>query len=240
MDSLWSKSVGALKDVASIGIAKINSPMDYIDIAVIKATEHNDIPPKEEHILTALAATESINLSLGYLRDVVEKRLEGTENWMVAVKTLALIHRLMMDGRNSIFGEIEEMQPYSSLAKKMARTFNFNYRSSPLDVDCSRWVRRYSSYLSQRLYCNISFEYDILSKKNTRRTKKLKVEHIFGGLPSLQLVLCCLLDCFPRENRVGMNSLIQHTLVLLVKEAQIIYGIINYYIHRLADADILK
>jgi hypothetical protein len=93
MESWSRRTVGALKDAGNIGYAKFRSKISDIDIAVLKSTRHNNIPPNENHVLIALAATDSSEL-LPYLRHVVEMRLNRTKNWMVTLKTLALIHRL--------------------------------------------------------------------------------------------------------------------------------------------------
>jgi hypothetical protein len=235
MDSQWKKAVGALKDVASIGLADLNGPMGFIDIAVVKATQHNDSPPKEKHVFTALAAT-NCSLTRPRLKRAVEERLRRTKDWMVAVKTLALIHRLIRDSHYLIFIEEEEMR-HSSHATLLAFTsLQFHDRSSRLASDCSLWVRRYSSYLDHRLRCNRIFKCDILSESHHSRTTNLDIEYIFIALSSLQQLLGCLLNCAPQGSRVVMNSLIQYALDLLVKDGRNIYRTINHFICKLVDS----
>ena len=71
MESWFRQTIGALKDAGNIGYAKFKSKMPGIDIAVLKSTRHNDIPPKENHFLVALSATESAEL-LPQLRHAME------------------------------------------------------------------------------------------------------------------------------------------------------------------------
>ncbi|KAL5974147.1 hypothetical protein ACLOJK_030810 [Asimina triloba] len=49
MDS-WRKAYGALKDSTKVGLAKVNSEFKDLDIAVVKATNHSECPPKERYV----------------------------------------------------------------------------------------------------------------------------------------------------------------------------------------------
>jgi len=50
----WRKACGAIKDSATVGIAKVNSgggrERKDLDVAVVKATTHVERPPKERHV----------------------------------------------------------------------------------------------------------------------------------------------------------------------------------------------
>lgn len=49
----WRKAYGAIKDSATVGLAKVNSGgRDHkdLDVAVVKATSHVERPPKERHL----------------------------------------------------------------------------------------------------------------------------------------------------------------------------------------------
>jgi hypothetical protein len=44
------KALGAIKDSTKVGLAKVNSTYKDLDIAVVKATNHVECPPKEKHV----------------------------------------------------------------------------------------------------------------------------------------------------------------------------------------------
>ncbi|KAH0896540.1 hypothetical protein HID58_046108 [Brassica napus] len=44
------KAYGALKDSTTVGLAKVNSEFKDLDIAIVKATNHVESPPKERHV----------------------------------------------------------------------------------------------------------------------------------------------------------------------------------------------
>ncbi|KAJ0603717.1 putative ANTH domain, ENTH domain-containing protein [Helianthus annuus] len=46
----WRKAYGALKDQTAVGLAHVNSDFKEVDVAIVKATNHVECPPKERHI----------------------------------------------------------------------------------------------------------------------------------------------------------------------------------------------
>jgi len=233
MDSWSRKIVGALKDAGNIGYAKLNSKAADIDIAVLKCSRHNDIPPEEKHVLTALAATESSEL-LPHLRRVVRMRLSRTKNWMVTLKTLALIHRLLRDGRGQIPIFTDEDKPQYSSNKDLLASMSEHFKdgSSPLAIECSGWIRKYSSYLTRRLHCNRILKYGA----DNNQKDIMEVKELLEDMKSLEMLVDCLVDCnIPDEFPVAKNSLFQYVLHLLMKECSNICAAFNVCICNLLD-----
>ncbi|CAA0842198.1 Putative clathrin assembly protein [Striga hermonthica] len=52
----FRKAYGALKDSTKVGLAKVNSEFKDLDIAIVKATNHVERPPKERHVRKIFAA----------------------------------------------------------------------------------------------------------------------------------------------------------------------------------------
>jgi len=231
MDSWSRKAVGALKDVASVGFANMNGRITDIDVAVVKATRHNEIPPSEKHVLIAVTATNDRSLRR-YLRRTIEERLRRTKNWMVAVKTLTLIHRLIRDALPTFADE--EMRHSSDTTPLMAVSHTFEDSSSPLALEFSFWVRSYSFYLSQSLRCKRIVNHGIFVENQSKTPKIFETVQLLEDLRSLQQLLDCLLDCTPpREGPVAFNPLIHYALDLIVKECPEIYATINVRICKL-------
>ncbi|KAG4931567.1 hypothetical protein JHK82_048677 [Glycine max] len=81
------------------GIAKVASNMaSKMEFKIVKAMSHNDDPTNDKYI------REILNLmshSRGYIHacvTAVSKQLGKTRDWIVALKALMFVHRLMNEG----------------------------------------------------------------------------------------------------------------------------------------------
>ncbi|CAD6335536.1 unnamed protein product [Miscanthus lutarioriparius] len=202
----WRKACGAIKDSATVGIAKVNSgggrERKDLDVAVVKATTHVERPPKERHVAAIFAATSSSRplTDVSYCVHALAKRLSKTRNWVVALKTLIVIHRTLREG-DAAFRE--ELLGYRRNGHAL-RMSNFKDDSSPQAWDCSAWVRTYALYLEERLECFRVLRYDIESERlrpaegdprGQSRTRTLGQDDLLEQLPALQQLLFRLVSC---------------------------------------------
>ncbi|KAL6006254.1 hypothetical protein ACLOJK_040300 [Asimina triloba] len=145
------KAIGAVKDQTSIGIAKVasNSAPD-LDVAIVKATSHDDDPAEEKHIREILTLT---SYSRGYVNACVatiSKRLGKTRDWIVALKVLTLVHRLLSDGDPSFQ---QEIMYATRRGTRLLNMSDFRDEAHSSSWDHSAFVRTYALYLDQRLEC---------------------------------------------------------------------------------------
>lgn len=83
----WRKAYGALKDSTKVGLANFNSEYKDLDIAIVKATNHVECPPKERHLRKIMYAT-SVNrprADVAYSICTLARRLSKTKNWIVGL-----------------------------------------------------------------------------------------------------------------------------------------------------------
>lgn len=143
------KAIGAVKDQTSIGIAKVASNMaPELEVAVVKATSHDDDPADEKYIREILSLT---SCSRGYVYacvSAVSKRLGKTRDWIVAIKTLMLVHRLLNDGDPAVQ---EEILYATRRGTRLLNMSDFRDEAHSSSWDHSAFVRTYSMYLDQRL-----------------------------------------------------------------------------------------
>ncbi|KAJ7958779.1 epsin N-terminal-likey (ENTH) domain-containing protein / clathrin assembly protein-related [Quillaja saponaria] len=143
------KAIGAVKDQTSIGIAKVASNMaPDLEVAIVKATSHDDDPAGEKYVREILHLT---SLSRGYVHacvSAVSKRLGKTRDWIVALKALMLVHRLMNEG-DSLFQE--EILYATRRGTRLLNMSDFRDEAHSNTWDHSAFVRTYSMYLDQRL-----------------------------------------------------------------------------------------
>lgn len=143
------KAIGAVKDQTSIGIAKVASNMaPELEVAIVKATSHDEDPASEKYIREIL---NLMSYSRGYVNacvSAVSKRLGKTRDWIVALKALILVHRLMNDG-TPIFQE--EIMYATRRGTRLLNMSDFRDEAHSSSWDHSAFVRTYALYLDQRL-----------------------------------------------------------------------------------------
>ncbi|XP_043724933.1 probable clathrin assembly protein At4g32285 isoform X2 [Telopea speciosissima] len=145
------KAIGAVKDQTSIGLAKVASnTAPELEVAIVKATSHDDDPADEKYIREILNLT---SYSTGYVNAcvfMVSKRLGKTRDWIVALKALVLVHRLLADG-DPVFQQ--EILYATRRGTRLLNMSDFRDEAHSHSWDYSAFVRTYSMYLDQRLEC---------------------------------------------------------------------------------------
>ncbi|KAJ6354652.1 hypothetical protein OIU77_005288 [Salix suchowensis] len=143
------KAIGTVKDQTSIGIAKVASNMaPELEVAIVKATSHDDDPPNQKYIHEILNLT---SYSRGYVHacvSFVSKRLGKTRDWIVALKALVLIHRLLNEG-DPLFQE--EILYATRKGTRLLNMSDFKDEAHSSSWDHSAFVRTFAMYLDQRL-----------------------------------------------------------------------------------------
>lgn len=143
------KAIGAVKDQTSIGIAKVASNVaPELEVAIVKATSHDDDPAGEKYIREILHLT---SCSRGYVNacvSAISKRLGKTRDWIVALKCLILTHRLLNDG-DIVFQQ--EIMYATRRGTRLLNLSDFRDEAHSSSWDHSAFVRTYGFYLDQRL-----------------------------------------------------------------------------------------
>lgn len=143
------KAIGAVKDQTSISIAKVagNIAPD-LEVLVVKATSHDEDPADEKYFREIISLTSS---SRGYVNAfvaTVSKRLSKTHDWIVALKALMLVHRLLVDG-HPLFEE--EVVHATRRGMRVLNMSDFRDESHSNSWDHTGFVRFYATYLDEKV-----------------------------------------------------------------------------------------
>ncbi|KAF9681240.1 hypothetical protein SADUNF_Sadunf06G0204900 [Salix dunnii] len=143
------KAIGTVKDQTSISIAKVASNMaPELEVAIVKATSHDDEPPNQKYIQEILSMTSH---SRGYVNacvTLVSRRLGKTRDWIVALKTLMVIHRLLDEG-DPLFQE--EILHATRKGTRLLNMSDFRDEAHSSSWDHSAFIKTFAMYLDQRL-----------------------------------------------------------------------------------------
>ncbi|XP_031266384.1 probable clathrin assembly protein At4g32285 [Pistacia vera] len=151
------KAIGAVKDQTSISLAKVAGNIaPELEVLIVKATSHDDEPADEKYIREIVSMT---CYSRGYVTACVatiSKRLSKTHDWIVAVKALMLVHRLLLDG-HFLFGE--EIVYATRRGMRVLNMSDFRDEAHSNSWDHGGFVKFYAMYLDEKV------EFDFYEKK---------------------------------------------------------------------------
>ncbi|CAA7407324.1 unnamed protein product [Spirodela intermedia] len=218
------KALGTLKDSTKVGLAKVNSEYKDVDVAIVKATNHDEKIPKEKHIRTIFDAVSASRprADIQYCISSLARRLGKTHNWAVALKILIVIHRTLREADPTFRGELIN---YTSNRGHLLNLSHFKDDSSPNAWDYSAWVRTYALFLEERLECFRVLKYDVETEQ-CQRMKELGTVDLLEHLPAFQQLLFRLLGCQP-EGAAMSNDMIQYALSFVASESIRIYTAID-------------
>ncbi|XP_068338380.1 putative clathrin assembly protein At2g25430 [Pyrus communis] len=155
------KAIGAVKDQTSISLAKVaGSIAPDLEVLVVKATTHDEDPADEKYIREIINLT---SYSRGYVTAAVatvSKRLSKTHNWIVALKALMLVHRVLVDGHPSFE---EEIVSASRRGLRVLNLSGFRDEAHSGSWDHAGFVRLYAMYLEEKV------EFEVYERKSRGR-----------------------------------------------------------------------
>ncbi|EFJ31228.1 hypothetical protein SELMODRAFT_440070 [Selaginella moellendorffii] len=157
VQGLLRRALGAVKDQASIGLARVSSSrsryVPALEIAIVKATSHDElVMVDDKHILEIVYL---MSFSRGYASvcvSLLARRLSKTKNWVVALKVLLVIHRLLLQDSSVMDSSFDDELMLAS--RRMLSSSSFKDESKdPLAQLCSSFVRNYALYIDEWLDC---------------------------------------------------------------------------------------
>ncbi|KVH93093.1 clathrin coat assembly protein AP180-like [Cynara cardunculus var. scolymus] len=150
MPSRLQKAIGAVKDQTSIHLAKINNhTSSHLQVAVLKATTHDDSPVDQRYVYQILHLIASDKIYAAACARAIAKRITRTRNWVVALKSLMLVLQIFEDG-DPYFPR--ELLHATKRGSRLLNLSDFCHDSSS-NWDYTAFVRTFGLYLDERLDC---------------------------------------------------------------------------------------
>ncbi|XP_057768048.1 probable clathrin assembly protein At4g32285 [Salvia miltiorrhiza] len=143
------KAIGAVKDQTSISLAKVTGNVaPDLEVLVVKATTHDNEAADDKYAKEILNLMSCSRINVNACVFAVSKRLSKTSDWIVALKVLVLVHKLLNEGG------IVFRQEMLFASRRGGRVLNMaSFRDDPHSSswDQSSFVRAYVLYLDQKL-----------------------------------------------------------------------------------------
>ena len=117
---------------------------DPVARKVLKATDSADVPPKEKHVAKLLALSHRRDVPVSEFGEALANRMLSN-NWVVVLKACVVLHRLLRDGSDRLFG-------YMSTRSGELQACRFRAGSrSPQDSAFATYVRGLGAYLTHKV-----------------------------------------------------------------------------------------
>ncbi|XP_062106025.1 clathrin coat assembly protein AP180-like [Humulus lupulus] len=241
MPSKLRKALGVVKDQTSISLAKVSSGSKSksksngiainLEVPILKATSHHEIPLDETRYLKEILQVISTDkVYAAACAHAIAKRVGRTRNWIVALKSLMLVFRIFQHGDPHFPKEVFNAMKNGA---KILNLSNFRDDSNSSPWDYTAFVRTFALYLDERLACFLSGKlhqcWD-LSNGSSHGSRRGKVEPIRDMTPATLIDRISnwqkLLDRVIATKPTGdarTNRLVQSSLHAIVQESFDIY-----------------
>ncbi|XP_039852309.1 putative clathrin assembly protein At1g03050 [Panicum virgatum] len=153
------QALGAAKDQTTIALARVGGADDEVaadvEVAIVRSTAHGEaLPADDRHVAEILALTRYSRARVAACVASLSRRLGRTRTWPVAVKVLALVHRLLAEGDPAFEQEVFLATRRGRRMLDMSR-FRDRGRARSRDWDFAAFVHAYAVYLDDRLKCRM-------------------------------------------------------------------------------------
>ena len=212
-----------------------------IDIALIKATtSRSHVVPKEKHVIRLKSIISTSRLNASYVAGGLLKRLQSAQDWLTALKSLIVVHRLIRETDAAAFME-ELLRAGDSGARgrggRVLAVDNFMDTSTMEGrFDYSEWVRAYGKYLNESLevFSAVAWHVDLEGAGKASKLRSLDPKDLLQQMPYLQRLQRRLVDCLPR-GQAAQDDVVLLSLSMVMRESFKLYKALSEGVINLAD-----
>ena len=156
MPGVIRRAINAVKDQASISLAKIHAGSYNLDVAILKATSHEEDMLDERHMAEVIAlVASSTRLAADGVR-VISRRISRTRDYTVAIKFLVLTFHALREGGTYFSLKAAELAGHHGRSRFLdLSSFSTSPSISDSPWDYTAYVRTFARYLDCRLESGI-------------------------------------------------------------------------------------
>jgi ANTH domain len=228
MPSVFKRAVNAVKDQTTISLVSFSrnyvpgSSCD-LDVAILKATSHEEQMADEKHITKVILMVVSSTICAAACVHALARRIARTHDWVVALKSLQLVHHLLRDGGTYFSHEAASLRPVYSGGRRLLDLSNFSASQSSYSNawDYTAFVRTYARYLDARLESALFGKLRNLnqqSRKATDLVSSMKPAVLLDHIKHWRRLLDRVISMKP-TGPTRNNRLIQITLFMVTRES---------------------
>ncbi|CAH8382770.1 unnamed protein product [Eruca vesicaria subsp. sativa] len=215
---LWKRAAAAIKDRKSLLAVEFSRRTSYrntdLEAAIIKATSHDDSSVDYSNAHRVYKWIKASPLNMKTLIHSLSSRVNHTRSWIVALKSLMLLHGVLCCKVPSILAEIRrlpfDLSDFTDGHSCLSKTWGFNI-----------FVRAYFAFLNN--YSFFTSDHIHRSRANLRLEKVDSVNQQLDRIQKLQSLLDLILQIRPIADNMK-RALILEAMDCIVLESINIYG----------------
>ena len=231
-------------------------PLQDLDVAVTKATNHDIVVPKQKHVVTLYNAAGRVDSPKDIIRYVLGRlsdRVTGSTAWLVVLKSLMVVHRLMREAEGDLFRKVLADGLFGD--RKAGRGGDDRFRSlgppgpglalfslsgwkddsTPEAWEQSAWVKAYAAYLEERcsVFSDTGCDPQAEPTNVPSAARTWNAPQLLVGLPKLQVLLRRLVDTLPKVPR--LHAVTAAAAVDCVREVRLLFRAVSEALLNLVD-----
>nr|CAB3479024.1 unnamed protein product [Digitaria exilis] len=232
------RALGMAKDQATIALARAggaaagDAVAADVEVAIVHATSHGDSLPSSSSSDAdeILALTRYSRARVAACVASLSRRLRRTRTWPVAVKSLALLHRLLTDGDPAFHHEVLLLAT-ARHGRRRGMLDMSRFRHQRRDWDFAAFVHAYAVYLHDRLKQRHTTNWTVVDGEVIHEPwetvpptteKKKSTEELVAKAQELKHMLDRFIEGRP-TGKARTNEVVTTALYRLVKESVAMY-----------------
>ena len=228
-------------------VAAASVPKEFADAqtAFVKATNLDDLPPKEKHVrfLLALCSDGGKPKDVVFVLEATARQIRKSTHWRTMLKTHVVLHRLLMESGVELkreFFRFLEFLSRKTYGPKEQMLFNIRYwkdESTPDAQELAGWTRTYAAYLEEvcALHAHVPQLFTAPGRNQENALRNCDIDRLLTVMPLLQTLARRITECEPKSAVVRKNAVTKFTLSLILRDSFKVYHVMNEAIINLVD-----
>jgi hypothetical protein len=223
----------------------VDKEFSELQLAFAKATNFDDVPPKEKHVqfLLRVCSEGGSQRDRAFVLETTARQVRKTVRWRPMLKTHVLLHRLLTESRGgefkSDFFRFLEFLSRKAYGPKDQTLFNIRYwkdENPAADAhELAGWTRTYASFLEELCALHEHVPQLLGEGKEAGPLKDCDFATLLKVMPLLQTLVRRITDCDPKSSFVQKNVIAQFALNMIAKDSFKVYRVMNEGVINLVD-----